>query len=454
MPRINQTDISDIRVGESYASALIKNDQVIWSRYQYVDFNPQSGTQRYEMPEWADGFVAFLQGGGGGGDNGDGGVNAPGWGGGAGACTIVESIDWARIYPNKRPTHISVACGLGGARGTDRGGGRAKPGKPSTLFLGVLKETGLPGETHTWTTFDSWTVSGGEQHSAGNRNGVSAPQYPLSSREKTTMRTTSDYYGTGGLGGGRAGNGEGAKGGRGAGGGGGDGGFFGAHKWGGAGGDGMVRVWFYGYYPPYKSEKVARTAGSNGASYSIEPPSWARFCGYALFAGGAGGVGASSTQIGLGGDSGSTALGYKSWNAGEFNRVNLTIGRGGAGGTATEAPTSGGNTSIAFGTGPVAQAVNGAVAHNNRSTSPSAGFGNGYNSIDISWARVSKEAIGSSFRPCIGGVAGTASSPNGKVGENGGGGGGGLLVGSTQGTGGTGAPGYAVLWFWEAAPWS
>lgn len=428
MPVINNTDIQDLFVGDDVGAAILRSGQFVYNRYDYKKFTRTGSYESFEIPDWVDGFVVFMQAGGGGGDAGTSRF-VSGRGGQAGRAQVFEYTDIKRNWPDA--THLYLQVGAGGKGGTDRGVHRSKNGEESYISLASESSEYRPIESTVNT------VAGGEGKASGGKEGESAPSITLKPREKRMTKSTTDTKSTGGRGG--PGKHPGTWGG---GGGGGDGWLFGGGH-GGKGGDGSIEVWMWGYYPPHQNVKAECSVAGG---YKITVPPWATAYAYALFAGGAGGMSGSTTQGGTGGDSGETQLGYGSMTAGSVTTFDVTIGAGGDGGDQESTPSSGGATRII--TNVSTQAVKGGVVNLTNIPEPTNGFGNGYNSINDRFAKFTKSTAGTPYRPCVGGAAGTEDSVDGKKGTKGGGGGGGYI----NGKGGKGADGYVAIWFWEADP--
>lgn len=436
MPVINNSDIQDLYVGDGLGAAILRSGKFVYNRYDYRKFTWTGSFEPFAIPFWVDGLVIFMQAGGGGGDAG-GARWVAGWGGKAGDARVIEYTDIKRNWPDA--THLYLRVGGGGKGGTDRGSNRGQNGAESYISLANYYSAQLPSESSEYRPIASTvnTVAGGASNAAGGRDGQSAPSITLKPREKRMTKSTTDTKSTGGKGG--TNNGPGTWG---AGGGGGHGDILGGGN-GGKGGDGWIEVWMWGYYPPHQNVKVEYSVAGG---YKVPVPPWATAYAYALFAGGAGGMGGSTTQGGVGGDSGSTQLGYGGMTAGSVATLDVTIGAGGSGGDKETAPSSGGATRII--TNVTTQEVPGAVVNLTNIPEPTNGFGNGYNSITPRFAKFTKSTAGTPYRPCIGGAAGTEDSVDGKKGTKGGGGGGGYI----NGKGGDGADGYVAIWFWEADP--
>lgn len=431
MPVINNTDIQDLFVGDDVGAAILRSGQFVYNRYDYRKFTWTGWHHAFEIPDWVDGFVVFMQAGGGGGDAGHGGNTVDGSGGKAGSASVVEYPDIKRSWP--KATHLYYRVGGGGKGGTDRDKNRGENGAESYLSLAQIS-------SGKYSPIESTvkTVAGGKGNASDGQGGQSAPSITLKPREKRMTKSTTDTKSTGGKGGGGDKPGT-----WGAGGGGGHGGVFGNYGHGGKGGDGSIEVWMWGYYPPHQNSKVEYSVAGG---YKVPVPSWATAYAYALFGGGAGGMNGSTTQGGTGGDSGATKLGYGRVAAGSVATFDVTIGAGGDGGDQESAPSSGGSTRI--GTIVTSQTVQGGVVNLSNIPEPTNGFGNGYNSISEKFAKFTKSTAGTPYRPCIGGAAGIEESVDGKEGTKGGGGGGGYI----NGNGGDGADGYVAIWFWEVDP--
>lgn len=223
MPLVNQSDITDVRLGTTEAGALLAGDKLVWNRRaQYTHSNP--GRYTIDVPTWATFMTYILVGAGAGGSVGS--DTNYGSGGAAGKTEMggVEILPGSSIGINI-PT---------GARG---GTASQSPGKGSLASISYRKSV---------SSRTSLTALGGRAQTGGLAGAAAPHLRPNSSpylaahlddpNGEFTLPTAGSSPGEAGrVGGGGAGGQRGSR--------------FTSAGDGGAGGDGYAQVVFFGVDP-------------------------------------------------------------------------------------------------------------------------------------------------------------------------------------------------------------
>lgn len=230
MPVVKDTDISTVRINESFVSSLRVGSVLAWEHATQVVTYNTSG-QPFTVPTWAVAISVALIGGGGGGQSGNGSSNTSGRPGGA--------AQWSVFYRdlNRQPGDVftySVVVGSGGA-----GGGNSDHASGSNGTKSSLKLYRRQGSASTEiATYNSGVGLAGPASGlgvgaiSGGPNSVSAPRRAYTTPTTLPRGTTVGKESVGGS--------------PGAGGGYGGGGYFGSRGRGAAGGNGRVIVYCYG----------------------------------------------------------------------------------------------------------------------------------------------------------------------------------------------------------------
>lgn len=226
MPMINQSDITDVRLGTVEAGALLAGDNLIWNRRaQYT--RPTPGEFFLKVPEWASFFTYIIAGGGAGGGSAD--TRNYGTGGSAGEV----KVGGEEVAAGTNMT-LQVGAGGSGARYNPRSSRSAGSTGNETIITynkgtsrypvliaygGSSSTGGVPGQQGAWLDY-RW-----HQYLAEH---LDDPRGTFQD-----SRSGSSYSESGRVGGGGAGGGAGGRGGGN----------------GGAGGDGYAQVVFFGVDP-------------------------------------------------------------------------------------------------------------------------------------------------------------------------------------------------------------
>ena len=226
MPMINQSDITDVRMGLIEAGALLAGDNLIWNRRaQYT--RPTPGQFFLKVPEWASFFTYIIAGGGAGGGSAD--TRNDGTGGSAGEV----KVGGEEVAAGTNMT-LQVGAGGSGARYNPRSSRSSGSTGDETIITynkgtsrypvliaagGSSSTGGVPGQQGAWLDY-RW-----HQYLAEHLDD------PRGTFQES--RSGSSYSESGRVGGGGAGGGAGGRGGGN----------------GGAGGDGYAQVVFFGIDP-------------------------------------------------------------------------------------------------------------------------------------------------------------------------------------------------------------
>lgn len=249
MPLVNQSDITDVRLGTVEAGALLAGDKLIWNRRsQYTRSSP--GVYTLNVPSWASFMTYILVGGGAGGTAGV--YGSTGKGGRAGDT----KMDGVEIQPG---SSISIDVPTGGRGGTSSQS--PEPGKPASIVY-----------NKTVSSRTSIVASRGVGQT-GALNGANGTHlrplsYPYLSAHLDDPNGVFTLPAAGGSPGEAGRFGGGGAGGQ-------SGSFFTSAGDGGAGGDGYAQVVFFGVDPLI--EKNSDTPGSSGGRFRGE---WAEGVSY------------------------------------------------------------------------------------------------------------------------------------------------------------------------------
>lgn len=230
MPKINQSDIQAVRLGDKHAGAMMFGD-----REAHTTFTTQTitatGPHTIEVPEWASQITVAFSGGGGAGGNGSGTLGANGTGGRGGTVAIEKFV----VDPQVR--ELSVYIGGGGPRNANDERANGQGGASTTVTYNGVTRTASGGLGGTGASI------------SGSQTGTANSALFYSYHVMLGRMVESDLFEPGIPGvpqpiganppGGTAGQ-------YGGGGGGGNGGAFGNWSPGGAGGAGMAQVYMIG----------------------------------------------------------------------------------------------------------------------------------------------------------------------------------------------------------------
>lgn len=230
MPKINQSEIQAVRLGDEYVGAMMFGDREAYTTFSIQSF-AEVGLHTIEVPEWASQITVGLSGGGGSGGNGSGTLGANGTGGQGGAVIIERFV----VDPEVR--ELSLRLGGGGPQNTGKERANGISGANTTVTYNGVTRTASGGLGGTGASL------------TGSQTGT-AKSAQFQSRDIIVGRMVdSDVFtpGTPGVGQPIGSNPPGGSPGKyGGGGGGGNGGAFGQWSPGGAGGDGCAAVWMIG----------------------------------------------------------------------------------------------------------------------------------------------------------------------------------------------------------------
>lgn len=109
MPLVNQSDITDVRLGTTEAGALLAGDKLVWNRRVAVSEYSGAGSYTLQVPSWANFMTVLLVGGGSSGIPQEG-IFRLGRGGAAGETELIGS----EVRPH---TRIDITVGSGGSGG-------------------------------------------------------------------------------------------------------------------------------------------------------------------------------------------------------------------------------------------------------------------------------------------------------------------------------------------------